>query len=143
MAAIFIAIAVLALGAGFYVLYSGRRSSEDEAPANHKVNIRKAEGHAFQEVTEEPPEGLSALEAAALEQEDDDPIDIFLDMDLPFECRLEAEDKLKDAGFKFSTSLRDKNSPEKNSDNTDNDVDDNDDAATDEGLEPDFVMTGE
>ena len=143
MAAIFIAIAVLALGAGFYVLYSGRRSSEDEVPANHKMNIRKAEGHAFQEVTEEPPEGLSALEASVMEQEDDDPIDIFLDMDLPFECRLEAEDKLKDAGFKFSTSLRDKNSPEKNSDNTDNDVDDNYDTATDEGLEPDFVMTGE
>ena len=76
-------------------------------------------------------------------KEDDDPIDIFLDMDLPYECRLEAEDKLKDAGFKFSTSLRDQNSPDKNSDNTDNDVDDYDDAATDEGLEPDFVMTGE
>ena len=107
------------------------------------MNIRKAESPALQEVTEEPPEGLSALEASALEQEDDDPIDIFLDLNLPFECRLEAEDKLKDAGFKFSTSLRDYNSPNKNSDNTDNDVDDNDDAATDEGLEPDFVMTDE
>ena len=142
MAAIFISIAFLALAAGFYILHSGSRSSQSEVPANHKVNIRKAEGHALQEVTEEPPEGLSALEASAMEQEDDDPIDIFLDMDLPFECRLEAEDKLKDAGFKFSTSLRDQNSPDKNSDNTDNDVDDYDDAATDEGLEPDFVMTG-
>ena len=142
MAAIFISIAVLALAAGFYILHSGRRSSEDEVPANHKVNIRKAESPALQEVTEEPPEGLSAIESAAILQEDDDPIDIFLDFDMSFESRLEAEDRLKEAGFSFTSSLRESDPSDINQDKNERDVDVHE-AATDEDLCPDLVLTGE
>ena len=143
MTAIFLAIAVLALAAGFYILYSGRRSSESEVPAYHKVNIRKAAGPALREISDDPPEGLSAIENEALEQEEEDPIDIFLDLDLPFDCRIEAEDRLKDAGFKFTSSLRDEYQKNENPNKNDSDVDVTGDPATDEELEPPFELTGE
>ena len=135
MAAIFISIAFLALAAGFYILHSGSRSSQSEVPANHKVKIRKALGPAFQEVNDEPPAGLSALESAALEQEEDDPIDIFLDFDLPFESRLEAQDRLKDAGFTFNSPITDEIDLDIESFKSESGVDSHD-TATDEGLVP-------
>ena len=135
MAAIFISIAFLALAAGFYILHSGSRSSQSEVPANHKVKIRKALGPAFQEVNDEPPAGLSALESAALEQEEDDPIDIFLDFDLPFESRLEAQDRLKDAGFTFNSPMTDEIDLDIESFKNESGVDSHD-TATDEGLVP-------
>ena len=143
MTAIFLAVAVLSLAAGFYILYSGRRSPEREVPANHKVNIRKAAGPALQEVLKNPPEGLSAIEAEALEQEEEDPIDIFLDLDLPFDCRQEAQEKLIGAGFKFSSSLLKEDSHKDNPNKNDSDVDGDDTSATDEDLRPDLVLTGE
>ena len=142
MAAIFISIAVLALAAGFYILYSGRRSPQSEAPADHKVKIRKAADPAPREVTDDPPEGLSALESAALLQEDEDPIDIFLDFDQPLECRLEAQDRLRQAGFSFSSSLGKGDSSDTDQSKNECDVDVHD-TATDEDLSPDLVLTGE
>lgn len=135
MAAIFISIAFLALAAGFFILHSGSRSSQSEVPANHKVKIRKALGPALQEVNDEPPAGLSALESAALEQEEDDPIDIFLDFDLPFESRLEAQDRLKDAGFTFNSPITDEIDIDIDSFKNESGVDSHD-TATDEGLVP-------
>ena len=135
MAAIFISIAFLALAAGFFILHSGSRSSQSEVPANHKVKIRKALGPALQEVNDEPPAGLSALESAALEQEEDDPIDIFLDFDLPFESRLEAQDRLKDAGFTFNSPMTDEIDLDIESFKNESGVDSHD-TATDEGLVP-------
>ena len=135
MAAIFISIAFLALAAGFFILHSGSRSSQSEVPANHKVKIRKALGPALQEVNDEPPAGLSALESAALEQEEDDPIDIFLDFDLPFESRLEAQDRLKDAGFTFNSPMVDEIDLDIESFKNESGVDSHD-TATDEGLVP-------
>ena len=142
MTAILLAIAVLSLAAGFYILLSGRRVPHAEAPADHKMKIRKAADPAPQEVSNEPPEGLSAVESAALDQEEEDPIDIFLDIDLPLECRLEAEEKLKGAGFSFTSSLREEISPANIKDKNECDVDVHD-TATDEDHEPPFELTGE
>ena len=142
MAAIFISIAFLALAAGFYILHSGSRSSQSEVPANHKVKIRKALGPAFQEVNDEPPAGLSALESAALEQEEEDPIDIFLDFDLPFESRLEARDRLKDAGFTFNSPITDEIDLDIESFKSESGVDSHD-TATDEGLIPEVEPVDE
>ena len=142
MAAIFISLAFLALAAGFYILHSGSRSSQSEVPANHKVKIRKALGPAFQEVNDEPPAGLSALESAALEQEEDDPIDIFLDFDLPFESRLEAQDRLKDAGFTFNSPITDEIDLDIESFKSESGVDSHD-TATDEGLIPEVEPVDE
>lgn len=142
MAAIFISIAFLALAAGFYILHSGSRSSQSEVPANHKVKIRKALGPAFQEVNDEPPAGLSALESAALEQEEDDPIDIFLDFDLPFESRFEAQDRLKDAGFTFNSPITDEIDLDIESFKSESGVDSHD-TATDEGLIPEVEPVDE
>ena len=61
-----IAVAVLSLSAGFFVLSTGRRKPESGKPADHKLNIRKAPNLAVQEVNDDPPEGLSDLECAAL-----------------------------------------------------------------------------
>ena len=63
MTAILLAIAVLSLAAGFYILLSGRRVPHAEAPADHKMKIRKAADPAPREVSNEPPEGLSAVES--------------------------------------------------------------------------------
>ena len=142
MAAIFISIAFLALAAGFYILHSGSRSPQSEVPADHKVKIRKALGPALQEINDEPPVGLSALESAALEQEEEDPIDIFLDFDLPLECRLDAQDRLKDAGFTFNSSLTDGIDLDIDSFKNESGVDGHD-TATDEGLVPEEVPDGE
>ena len=142
MAAIFISIAVLALAAGFFILYSGSRAPRSEEPADHKVKIRKAAGPASREVTDDIPEGLSAIESAAILQEDDDPIDIFLDFDMSFESRLEAEDRLKEAGFSFTSSLRESDPSDINQDKNERDVDVHE-AATDEDLCSDLVLTGE
>ena len=142
MAAIFISIAFLALAAGFFILHSGSRSSQSEVPANHKVKIRKALGPAFQEVNDEPPAGLSALESAALEQEEDDPIDIFLDFDLPFESRLEAQDRLKDAGFTFNSPITDEIDLDIESFKSESGVDSHD-TASDEGLVPEVEPVDE
>lgn len=137
MAAIFLTTAVLALAAGFYILHSGSRSSQSEAPADHKMKIRKAASPAPREVTDDPPEGLSTIETAAMEQEEEDPIDIFLDVELPFECRLEAEERLKEAGFSFTSSLRESDSSDNTTEKNECDVDVHD-TATDEGLSPDL-----
>ena len=142
MAAIFISIAFLALAAGFYILHSGSRSSHSEVPADHKVKIRKALGPARQEVNDEPPAGLSALESAALEQEEEDPIDIFLDFDLPFQSRLEAQDRLKDAGFTFNSSIEDGIDLDIESFKNESGVDSHD-TATDEGLVPEIEPVDE
>ena len=142
MAAIFISIAFLALAAGFYILHSGSRSPQSEVPADHKVKIRKALGPALQEVNDELPVGLSALESAALEQEEEDPIDIFLDFDLPLECRLDAQDRLKDAGFTFNSSLTEGIDLDIDSLKNESGVDGHD-TATDEGLVPEEVPDGE
>ena len=142
MAAIFISIAFLALAAGFFILHSGSRSPQSEVPANHKVKIRKALGPAFQEVNDEPPAGLSALESAALEQEEDDPIDIFLDFDLPFESRLEAQDRLKDAGFTFNSPITDEIDLDIESFKSESGVDSHD-TASDEGLVPEVEPVDE
>ena len=142
MAAIFISIAFLALAAGFFILHSGSRSSQSEVPANHKVKIRKALGPALQEVNDEPPAGLSALESAALEQEEDDPIDIFLDFDLPFESRLEAQDRLKDAGFTFNSPITDEIDLDIESFKSESGVDSHD-TASDEGLVPEVEPVDE
>ena len=142
MTAILLAIAVLSLAAGFYILLSGRRVPHAEAPADHKVKIRKALGPALQEVNDEPPVGLSALESAALEQEEEDPIDIFLDFDLPLECRLDAQDRLKDAGFTFNSSIEDGIDLDIDSFKNESGVDGHD-TATDEGLVPEEVPDGE
>lgn len=142
MAAIFISIAFLALAAGFYILHSGSRSSHSEVSADHKVKIRKALGPALQEVNDEPPAGLSALESAALEQEEEDPIDIFLDFELPFESRLEAQDRLKDAGFTFNSSIEDGIDLDIESFKNESGVDGHD-TATDEGLVPEDEPHGE
>ena len=99
MTAIILLLAMLSLSAGFFVLLSGRRESQSGKPANHKLNIRKAVSPAVQEVLDEPPEGLSALECEAIQLEEDEPIDIFTDMDLPWEERMIAREKLIDAGF--------------------------------------------
>ena len=142
MAAIFISIAFLALAAGFYILHTGSRSPQSEVPADHKVKIRKALGPALQEVNDEPPAGLSALESAALEQEEEDPIDIFLDFDLPFQSRLEAQDRLKDAGFTFNSSIEDGIDLDIESFKNQSDVEGHD-TATDEGLVPEDEPHGE
>ena len=142
MATIFISIAFLALAAGFYILHSGSRSPQSEVPADHKVKIRKALGPALQVVKDEPPVGLIAMESAALEQEEEDPIDIFLDFDLPLECRLDAQDRLKDAGFTFNSSLTEGIDLDIDSFKNESGVDGHD-TATDEGLVPKEVPDGE
>ena len=86
--------------------------------------------------------GLSALESAALEQEEEDPIDIFLDFDLPLECRLDAQDRLKDAGFTFNSSLTEGIDLDIDSFKNESGVDGHD-TATDEGLVPEEVPDGE
>ena len=78
-----IAVAVLSLSAGFFVLSTGRRKPESGKPADHKLNIRKAPNLAVQEVNDDPPEGLSDLEGAALLLEERDPMDIYLDKTSP------------------------------------------------------------
>jgi len=142
MTAILIAIAVLSLAAGFYILISGRRNPDSGTPAQHKVNIRKASEPAQRKVDDSPPEGLSALECAAAELEEEDPIDIFLDFDLPLDFRMEAAEKLeKDSGFKFYTKLKPDNNQQQGE--NDCDVETNEEPATDEDLEPPFELTGE
>ena len=107
------------------------------------MKIRKAAGPVLRQVTDDAPEGLSALESAALEQEEEDPIDIFLDFDLPMECRLEAQDRLRDAGFSFTSPVHTESVPsdiDQNKNECDVDVHD---TATDEDIEPPFELTGE
>ena len=100
MAIIVLIVAALSLSTGFYLLITGRREPESGTPAQHKVNIRKAAEPAPRKVDESPPEGLSAIECAAAELEEEDPIDIFLDLDLPIDFRMEAAEKLeKDYGI--------------------------------------------
>ena len=142
MTAIILIIAALSLSAGFYLLITGRRAPESGTPAQHKVNIRKAAEPAPRKVDESPPEGLSAIECAAAELEEEDPIDIFLDLDLPIDFRMEAAEKLeKDSGFKFNTQLKLDN--KLNQGEIDCDVDHRHGQATDEELAPDLVLTGE
>ena len=142
MTAIILIIAALSLSAGFYLLITGRREPESGTPAQHKVNIRKAAEPAPRKVDESPPEGLSAIECAAAELEEEDPIDIFLDLDLPIDFRMEAAEKLeKDSGFKFKTQLKLDNNQQQG--NNDCDVEKSEESATDEELAPELVLTGE
>ena len=142
MTAIIFIVAALSLSAGFYLLITGRRAPESRTPAQHKVTIRKATAPTPRKVDESPPEGLSAIEQAAAQMEEEDPIDIFLDFDLPLEFRMEAADKLeKDSGFKFNTTLKLDNKLKQGE--IDCDVDHRHGQATDEELAPDLVLTGE
>ena len=140
MTAIVFIVAALFLSAGFYLLITGSRNPESGKPATHKVNIRKAVVPAPRKVDNSPPEGLSALECAATELEEEDPIDIFLDFDQPYDFRMEAADKLqKDSGFNFNTQPK----QDENDKQGKNDCDVDLEPATDEGLEPPLVLTGE
>ena len=142
MAIIVLIVAALSLSAGFYLLITGRREPESGTPAQHKVNIRKAAEPALRKVDESPPEGLSAIECAAAELEEEDPIDIFLDLDLPIDFRMEAAEKLeKDSGFKFNTQLKLDNNQQQG--NNDCDVEKSEESGTDEELAPELVLTGE
>jgi hypothetical protein len=142
MTVIILIVAALSLLAGFYLLITGRREPDFYPPAQHKVNIRKAAEPASRKVDDSPPEGLSAVECAAIELEEEDPIDIFLDFDLPIDFRMEAADKLeKESGFKFNTQLKLDNNQKKG--NNDCDVETNEESATDEELVPPLVLTGE
>ena len=142
MAIIVLIVAALSLSAGFYLLITGRREPESGTPAQHKVNIRKGAEPAPRKVDESPPEGLSAIECAAAELEEEDPIDIFLDLDLPIDFRMEAAEKLeKDSGFRFNTQLKLDNNQQLG--NNDCDVEKSEESATDEELAPELVLTGE
>lgn len=142
MTAIILIIAALSLSAGFYLLITGRRAPESGTPAQHKVNIRKAAEPAPRKVDDSPPEGLSAIECAAAELEEEDPIDIFLDFDLPIDFRMDAAEKLQsDSGFTFPSLFNQDNRPELGK--NDCDVDHTDEPATDEEARPDLVLTGE
>ena len=142
MTVIILIVAALSLLAGFYLLITGRREQDSYHPAQHKVNIRKAAEPASRKVDDSPPEGLSAVECAAIELEEEDPIDIFLDFDLPIDFRMEAADKLeKESGFKFNTQLKLDNNQKQG--NNDCDVETNEESATDEELVPPLVLTGE
>jgi hypothetical protein len=104
------------------------------------LNIRKAVSQAIQEVKDDPPEGLSMLECKAIQLEEDEPIDIFIDLDTPLEERLLAGEKLIDAGFTLNP----------NKDQTSNDnqrnacgVDQSEKTTTDEDDRPPLELTGE
>ena len=140
MTAIILLIAALSLSAGFFFLFTGRRTPESGKPATHKLNIRKAAGLEVQEVTDEPPEGLSALECEAIALEGEEPIDIFLDEDLPWQIRLEAADKLKDAGFTINSKPAE--DPDKSKRNECG-VDKTENPTTDEDTRPPLELTGE
>ena len=132
---IFLMCSIISIKIFLYICSTTTTTPDQENRSNHKVKIRKALGPALQEVNDEPPAGLSALESAALEQEEDDPIDIFLDFDLPFESRLEAQDRLKDAGFTFNSPMTDEIDLDIESFKNESGVDSHD-TATDEGLVP-------
>lgn len=138
MTVIILIVAILSLSAGFYLLVTGRRNPESGKPADHKVNIRKAISPALLEVKDSPPEGLSELECAAADMEEEDPIDIFLDFDLSYFERINAQEKLKDAGFTIYNPIKTDNNG-----SFDCDVEKHEETATDEDLAPPLVLTGE
>ena len=135
-----VAVAVLSLSAGFFVLGTGRRKPESGKPADHKLNIRKAGNLVVQEVNNDPPEGLSDLECAAALLEERDPLDIYLDESLPKRVREEAGGQLIWAGFKFYNQK--KSTPKKPKRN-DCGVDKTENTATDEELVNPLTLTGE
>ena len=137
-----IAVAVLSLSAGFFVLSTGRRKPESGKPADHKLNIRKAPNLAVQEVNDDPPEGLSDLECTALLLEERDPMDIYLDKSLPEKVREEAGGRLIWAGFTFHRNKPSPKTPKKTKRN-DCGVDKTENAATDEELVNPLTLTGE
>ena len=137
-----IAVAVLSLSAGFFVLSTGRRKPESGKPVDHKLNIRKAPNLAVQEVNDDPPEGLSDLEGAALLLEERDPMDIYLDKSLPEKVREEAGGRLIWAGFTFHRNKPSPKTPKKTKRN-DCGVDKTENAATDEELVNPLTLTGE
>lgn len=137
-----IAVAVLSLSAGFFVLSTGRRKPESGKPADYKLNIRKAPNLAVQEVNDDPPEGLSDLESAALLLEERDPMDIYLDKSLPEKVREEAGGRLIWAGFTFHRNKPSPKTPKKTKRN-DCGVDKTENAATDEELVNPLTLTGE
>ena len=137
-----IAVAVLSLSAGFFVLSTGRRKPESGKPAAHKLNIREAPNLAVQEVNDDPPEGLSDLEGAALLLEERDPMDIYLDKSLPEKVREEAGGRLIWAGFTFHRNKPSPKTPKKTKRN-DCGVDKTENAATDEELVNPLTLTGE
>ena len=135
-----IVVAVLSLSAGFFVLITGRRKPDSGEPADHKLNIRKAGNLAIQEVNNDPPEGLSDLECAAVLLEERDPLDIYLDESLPKRVREEAGGQLIWAGFKFYNQK--KSTPKKPKRN-DCGVDKTENTATDEELVHPLTLSGE
>ena len=137
-----IAVAVLSLSAGFFVLSTGRRKPESGKPADHKLNIRKAPNLAIQEVNDDPPEGLSDLEGAALLLEERDPMDIYLDKSLPEKVREEAGGQLIWAGFTFHRKKPIRKTPKKTKRN-DCGVDKTENTATDEELVNPLTLTGD
>ena len=137
-----IAVAVLSLSAGFFVLSTGRRKPESGKPADHKLNIRKAPNLAVKEVNDDPPEGLSDLEGAALLLEERDPMDIYLDKSLPEKVREEAGGRLIWAGFTFHRNKPSPKTPKKTKRN-DCGVDKTENAATDEELVNPLTLTGD
>ena len=137
-----IAVAVLSLSAGFFVLSTGRRKPESGKPADHKLNIRKAPNLATQEVNDDPPEGLSDLEGAALLLEERDPMDIYLDKSLPEKVREEAGGRLIWAGFTFHRNKPSPKTPKKTKRN-DCGVDKTENTATDEELVNPLTLTGD
>ena len=140
MTAIILLIAALSLLAGFFVLNTGRREPESGKPADHKLNIRKVGNLVMQEVKNEPPEGLSSLECKALELEEEDPIDIFIDVTLPWEKRADAAKKLKEAQITIYANIE---PPTTDSQRNDCGVNKPENTATDEENEPPFELTGE
>ena len=140
MTAIILLVAALSLLTGFFVLISGRREPESGKPANHKLNIRKAGSLATQEVKNAPPEGPSTLECEAIQLEEEEPIDIFLDLDLPWEKRADAANKLKEAGFTIYAKIE---KPQEEPKRNDCGVNKTENPATDEENEPPFELTGE
>ena len=137
-----IAVAVLSLSAGFFVLSTGRRKPESGKPADHKLNIRKAPNLAIQEVNDDPPEGLSDLEGAALLLEERDPMDIYLDKSLPEKVREEAGGRLIWAGFTFHRK-KPIRKPTKKTKRNDCGVDKTENTATDEELVNPLTLTGD
>ena len=133
---------MLSLSAGFFVLSTGRRKPESGKPADHKLNIRKAPNLAVQEVNDDPPEGLSDPEGAALLLEERDPMDIYLDKSLPEKVREEAGGRLIWAGFTFHRNKPSPKTPKKTKRN-DCGVDKTANAAPDEELVNPLPLPGE
>ena len=75
-----------------------------------------------------------------IQLEEEEPIDIFLDLDLPWEKRADAANKLKEAGFTIYAKIE---KPQEEPKRNDCGVNKTENPATDEENEPPFELTGE